>query len=125
MEWVIPLVLFVVLVGGFVTFMVLNATKKGEASAEGASGAPGIGRDDTPLGDTTQHAGEQDSEGRTVDGQDAAASGGSGRPRQSGYAGTSAPGVDDDDPDGAAHVARPGEAEAGRNLEFEGEQPER
>jgi hypothetical protein len=58
MEYVIPIVLVVVLVGGFVTFLVLNATSKSSAAATGDDeGAPGIGRDPTPLGDTSEHAG--------------------------------------------------------------------
>ena len=44
---------------------------------------------DSPLGDTTEHAGRQ-REGETVAGQDAERSGGSGRARSSGYAGTGA-----------------------------------
>ena len=54
MEYVIPVVLVVLLVGGFVTFLVVNATKKGGPVAD--AGAPGIGPDETPLGDTTEYA---------------------------------------------------------------------
>jgi hypothetical protein len=58
MEYVIPIVLVVLLVAGFVTFLVLNATRKsGPAAAGSDEGAPGIGRDPTPLGDTAEHAG--------------------------------------------------------------------
>ena len=40
-----------------------------------------VGSDDeTPVGDTSQHAGEQTEEGTTVGGQDAAAHGGTGAP---------------------------------------------
>jgi hypothetical protein len=67
MEYLIPLVLVLLLVAGFVTFMVLNATKKSGPAATGDD-APGIGKDDTPLGDTREHSGVQDGEGRTVDG---------------------------------------------------------
>jgi hypothetical protein len=105
MEYVIPVVLVVVLVGGFVTFLVLNATRKsGPAAEAGDEGAPGIGRDPTPLGDTTEHAGEQTEHGTT--GEDPEE--GAGRRT---------------DPDRAAHVGRPGEGEGGQRLEFEGEQP--
>jgi hypothetical protein len=124
MEYVIPIVIVVLLVGGFVTFMVLNATKKSSPAADGRSeGAPGIGTDDTPLGDTTQHAGEQDAHGRTIGGQDADEAGGTGRPVQSGAAGTTGAGESETDPDAAAHRARPGEGEGARELEFEPERP--
>ena len=56
MEYVIPVVLVILLVGGFVTFLVTNATKKGGPVADSDEGVPGIGRDDTPLGDTSEHA---------------------------------------------------------------------
>ena len=124
MEYVIPIVIVVLLVAGFVMFMVLNATKKsGPAADTGDEGAPGIGADDTPLGDTTQHAGEQTSEGTTVGGQDADEAGGTGRPVQSGAAGTTGAGESLTDPDAAAHRARPGEGEGERGLEFEPERP--
>src|SRR5918994_573978 len=65
MEYVIPAILVILLVAGFVTFLVLNAAKKGGPNAEGESGPPGMGADETPLGDTSQHAGEQTPEGTT------------------------------------------------------------
>jgi hypothetical protein len=103
MEYVIPIVLVVLVVGGFVTFLVLNAAEKGGAAAEGEPAPPGIGADEeTPLGDTTQHADEGAGERRF------------GRP--------SAP---SSDPDEAAHVARPGEGEGSEELGFEGERPRR
>jgi len=105
MEYLIPALLVLIIVGGFVTFMVLNATKKSGPVAEtDEEGAPGIGGDETPLGDTTEHAGTQSAHGTTVDDPEAA------RPRA-------------DDPDAAAHVARPGEGEGHQRLEFEGTQP--
>jgi hypothetical protein len=74
-------VILMLLIAGFVTFMVLNATKKSSQVADGDDeGAPGMGKDDTPLGDTTEHAGEQSGDGTTVGGQDADQSGGTGRP---------------------------------------------
>jgi hypothetical protein len=104
MEYVIPVVILVLIVAGFVTFMVLNATKKsGPVADRRDEGAPGIGPDDTPLGDTTQHAGTQTTEGTTVGGQD-----GSGQAR---------------DPADAAHLARPGEGEGAERLRFEPERP--
>jgi hypothetical protein len=124
MEYLIPLVLVLLLVGGFVAFMVLNATRRGQKSdaSREASGTPGIGPDDeTPLGDTSEHAGEQTSEGRTVGGQDADEKGGTGRPVQSGYTGTSAAGRDDSSE--SAHVRRSGEGEGTERVAFEDVEP--
>ena len=68
MAYAIVGVVVVLIVAGFVIFMVLNATRKSSPAAETPrEGAPGIGADDTPLGDTTQHAGEQTAEGETAD----------------------------------------------------------
>ena len=107
MEYVIPAVLVILLVGGFVAFMVLNATKKQGSAAKGDDG-PGIGTDDTPLGDTSEHAGEQNEEGVTESDPEGPAPS---RHRQR------------IDPDSAAHTARPGEGEGAERLGFEGEQP--
>jgi hypothetical protein len=49
MEYVIPAVIVLLLVAGFVTFLVLKA-----------------GQDGTPLGDTDEHAGEQSPHGTTA-----------------------------------------------------------
>jgi hypothetical protein len=70
MGYVIAGILVLLLVGLFVTFFVVNATKKsGRAgpSDPGAEGTPpGIASpDSSPLGDTTEHAGEQ-REGHTA-----------------------------------------------------------
>jgi hypothetical protein len=103
MEYVIPAVIVVLLVGGFVMFITLRATKKsGPAAVD--EGQPGIGADETPLGDTTEHAGTQSEGGTTVDDPES-------KPR-------AAP-----DPDAAAHVARPGEGEGRAELDFDGRQP--
>ena len=107
MEYVIPVVLVVVLVGGFVTYLVLNATGKSDAVADSDADAPGIGTDDTPLGDTSEHAGEVSESGETTEDPE------SGAVRRAA------------DPDASAHVARPGEGEGEERLEFEGEQPRR
>ena len=71
MGYVIAGILVLVLVSGFITFFVMNATKRsGRAnpSDPGGEGTPaGIASpDESPLGDTTQHAGDQ-REGQTVD----------------------------------------------------------
>ncbi len=97
MAYAIVGVVVVLLVAGFVIFMVLNATRKSGPVAEtDAEGAPGIGADDTPLGDTTQHAGEQSREGETED-----------DPERTGFER-----IEPDDPD----VARTGEAEGEQRL---------
>jgi hypothetical protein len=102
MEYVIPAVILLLLIGGFVTFLVLNATRKsGPVADRGDEGAPGIGRDPTPLGDTTEHAGEQSRQGYTRDDPE------SGRPR------------DGDDGD----AARQGEGEGERRLARDDEDP--
>ena len=71
-------ILLLVLAAGFITYLVLTATKRSSPATE--DGPVGIGSDSTPLGDTAEHAGRQDGEGRTVGGQDADRSGGTGRP---------------------------------------------
>ena len=95
MEYLIPIVLVVLVVGGFVTFLVLNATKKRGPAAHG-EGPPGIGADRTPLGDTSEHADTEPEAGK--------------RPAA--------------DPDAAAHVGRRGEGEGAERLEFEGRRPQ-
>jgi hypothetical protein len=99
MEYVIAAVLVVLAIAGFVTFMVLNATnKRGPVAAD--SGPPGIGPDEaTPLGDTPEHTDERSDEATVV-----------GR-------------HETDDPDAAAHRARPGEGEGDAQIRFEPERP--
>ena len=70
MGYVIAGILVLLLVSAFVTFFVINATRKsGRAgpSDPGAEGTPpGIAApDSSPLGDTSEHAGEQ-REGQTT-----------------------------------------------------------
>jgi hypothetical protein len=101
MEYVIPAVLVLLLVGGFVTFLVLNATRKSGPAARGDD-VPGIGQDETPLGDTTEHAGEQTEHGTTRDDPEAGG-----------------PGERD-----GADVMRPGEGEGRQRLEREDERPQ-
>jgi hypothetical protein len=99
MEYVIPIVLVMLIVGGFVTFLVLNATKKSKPSEAQASEdkAPtnmAAADEDSPLGDTSEHAGEQSEQGHTV------------RDPEGGGEG---------EPDGGAPV-RPGEGEGGETA---------
>jgi hypothetical protein len=76
MGYVIAALVVLLIVGAGITFMVLNATRRQRrgsvADSEHGRGTPGseaaiVAPDEnTPLGDTDQHAGEQTEEGRTV-----------------------------------------------------------
>ena len=100
MGYVIAAVIVMLVVAGFVTFVVTNAAgKSGSAADRPEDGPPGIGTDETPLGDTAQHADERSGHATLV-----------GR-------------HETDDPDEAAHRARPGEAEGEERIRFEPEQP--
>ena len=70
MGYVIAVVIVLLLVAGFVTFFVFNATRRGGPAAPSDPGAEGnpagiAAPDEAPLGDTTQHAGDQ-REGQTL-----------------------------------------------------------
>jgi hypothetical protein len=65
MGYVIAGILVLLLVAGFVTFIVLNSMRKGTARSD-HSGPAGIGPDPTPLGDTSEHAGDQTTGGATA-----------------------------------------------------------
>jgi hypothetical protein len=86
MGYVIAAILVLLIVGGFVFFLVANATNKSNVSDAGDPGADQnalsiIGSEgDSPLGDTTEHAGEQNESGETIGQQDADVHGGSGAP---------------------------------------------
>ncbi len=83
MEYLIPAIILLLLVGGFITFMVMQATKRSAhaTATDSDDAAPGQGADESPLGDTTQHAGQQPGQqGYTEGGQDADAKGGTGTP---------------------------------------------
>lgn len=98
--YVVVAVILVLLIALFVTFMVMNATSKRGPAAREQGGPPGIGTDEgTPLGDTPEHADERTTPPTVV-----------GR-------------HETDDPDDAAHLARPGEAEGETQIRFEPEQP--
>ncbi|MGH2946183.1 MAG: hypothetical protein ACRDPC_07990 [Solirubrobacteraceae bacterium] len=131
MDYLVAGLLVLLAVGAGLTLLILSARRHGRrqqrASSDPTYGAGVPGSDtailaadrESPLGDTSQHAGEQ-REGETVSGQDAERSGGSGRPTRSGYADGAAIGDPSrrrrgDDP----HVARPvvgGEAEGTRRI---------
>ena len=82
MEYLIPIVLVLLLVSGFVTFMVLNATKQSKPSeaenSEDSDPKTMAASDPSPLGDTTEHAGEQSGQGDTVEAPEGEGRGGSG-----------------------------------------------
>ena len=81
MEYLIPIMLVLLLVSGVVTFFVLNATKQSKPSeadsSEDSDPKTLAASDDSPLGDTTEHAGEQSQEGETVQGPEGEGQGGS------------------------------------------------
>jgi hypothetical protein len=58
MGYVLAAILVLLIVAGFVTFVVMSSMRKGAAGDRGG-GPPGIGPDPTPLGDTSEHADEQ------------------------------------------------------------------
>lgn len=119
MAFVIPLIVVLLLVAAFVTFLVLNATRKGRNAGRGAeAGPPGVGGDETPLGDTAEHAGPQSESGHTVGRADAGEAGGTGQPVHSGYEGTSAPGAGPDAAEDGAHRRRSGEGEGTEQIDF-------
>ena len=83
MSYVLVGILLLLIVGCFVAFMVMQATKRSAhaTAADDDSAAPGQGADESPLGDTTEHAGQQPGQqGYTEGGQDADESGGSRAP---------------------------------------------
>jgi hypothetical protein len=71
MAYLIPIVLVLLLVSGFITFLVLNATRKSKPSeaenSEDNDPETMAASDPSPLGDTTEHAGEQSGEGGTAE----------------------------------------------------------
>jgi hypothetical protein len=121
MGYAIAAILVILIIAGFVTFLVMNAAKKGDTEDAADPGADSnplgiIGSDDTPVGDTDEHAGQQNREGETVGQQDADAHGGTGRPVSRGYAATGDVSADrGDDPDTARPVVG-GEAEGERSV---------
>jgi hypothetical protein len=66
MGYVIAGILVLLLVAGFITFLVMNSMRKSGPAARD-TGGPGIGEDPTPLGDTTEHAGQQTDRGTTAE----------------------------------------------------------
>jgi hypothetical protein len=52
MGYVIAAIIVLLLVAGFITFMVVNATRRGDRSPTGI-----VAPDESPLGDTVEHSG--------------------------------------------------------------------
>src|SRR3954454_22428264 len=71
MAYLIPIVLVLLIVTGFVTFLVLNATKQSKPSEAEDSGENDpqtmAASDPSPFGATTEHAGEQTRQGETAE----------------------------------------------------------
>ena len=72
MAYLIPIIAVLLLVSGFVTYLVLNATRRSKPSeaenSETGDATEMAASDPSPLGDTTEHAGEQSEAGETVEG---------------------------------------------------------
>src|SRR3954453_16778922 len=93
MAYVVIGILFLLVLGAGITILVMANTKESSPAAgddENANAAPFSGPDHTPVGDTAQHAGQQDEHGQTVTPYDAAERGGTSRqtsrPRSSDHA---------------------------------------
>ena len=70
MGYVIAAIIVLLLVAGFVTFFVLNATRRSGGAAPSDPGQEGnpagiAAPDESPLGDTTQHSDATGEEGRS------------------------------------------------------------
>src|SRR3954449_8600852 len=92
MAYVVIGILFLLVLGAGITVLVMANTKESATTTgddEDANAAPFSGPDHTPVGDTAQHAGQQDEEGRTVTPNDAQERGGTGAqtsgPRSAGH----------------------------------------
>jgi hypothetical protein len=97
----------------FVMIGTRNSSPSTVADDEDAAAAPFSGPDHTPAGDTAQHAGQQDGQGRTVTPNDAAEHGGTGGPTSGPHPAGHTPSQDTDEPPGGRFKRDPvgGEAE--------------
>ncbi|CAA9487823.1 MAG: hypothetical protein AVDCRST_MAG38-2442 [uncultured Solirubrobacteraceae bacterium] len=86
MEYAIPVILVLIIVAAGITAFVMNSQRKTRGGHDAVSaddrhgGGPGAGADDTPLGDTAEHAGPQSRGGETLGEPDATVHGGTGHP---------------------------------------------
>jgi len=111
MEYAIPLALVVLVITALITLFVMRAMRTRGSAGSSEPGGPGIGGDDeTPLADTSEHAGDQHG-GEDVGPVDAEKHGGAGRRTGQGYTGTGDVADSKEDREIAAHVQRPGEGE--------------
>src|SRR3954453_6623446 len=92
MAYVVIGILFLLVLGAGITILVMANTKESSPAAaedEDANATPFSGPDHTPVGDTAQHAGQQDEQGETVTPNDAVERGGTGAqtsgPRSAGH----------------------------------------
>ncbi len=117
MGYVIAGILVLLIVGAGVTVLVLNATKRQRQAAATDSdygeGTPGsdmaivAADENTPLGDTDQHAGRQTREGETVSGPESAGREGGGTAGGEGGVGGEGEGSRDVTPDSERLADRP------------------
>jgi hypothetical protein len=111
-------ILFLLVLGAGITLFVMANTKQSTPATaeddERRAGAPFGGNDHTPMGDTAQHAGQQDEEGRTRTPNDADQHGGTGGPTSGPHNTGRAPGRVAEEPAGGRFKRDPvgGEAEA-------------
>jgi len=111
MEYAIPLFLALLVVTAVIVLLLMRSMRTRDSTGKAFSDGPGIGADNqSPTGDTEQHAGQQEG-GETVGNADAGQHGGAGQRHGAGYTGTQGVGDDEEDRHVAAHVQRPGEGE--------------
>jgi hypothetical protein len=86
-------ILFLLVLGAGITMLVMANTKESAPATgddEDAAATPFSGPDETPVGDTAQHAGQQNEAGETYTANDAEVQGGTGGqtsgPRSAGHA---------------------------------------
>src|SRR4051794_27325381 len=121
-------ILFLLVLGGGITFLVMAQTKESSPAAAEDSGdtqaAPFSGPDQTPVGDTAQHAGQQDEHGQTVTQNDAERRGGTGDQTSGPHSAGHAPSRVAEEPEGGRFKRDPigGEAEGEPTLDV-GEVP--
>ena len=104
MEYVAIGILFLLVLGGGITMLVMAQTKASAPETgeddETSGAAPFSGSDQTPVGDTAQHAGQQDDQGQTVTANDASQSGGTGGQTSGPRSGGRASQLPNEDPEG-------------------------
>jgi hypothetical protein len=122
-------ILFLLVLGAGITFFVMAQTKEsspsaGEDDSADKMAAPFSGPDQTPVGDTAQHAGQQDDQGQTVTPNDAEQHGGTGDQTSGPHSAGHAPAQEPEEPEGGRFKRDPigGEGEGEPTLDV-GEVP--